>query len=452
MGLRATPTTANASGSRRWWASRLSAGTSLRAVRSPDAPKITMRRGWRPPLVRLDRQLRHVGIPSPGLEQPKPDLADCRERRYGVPQHRHWHLSDDGDRCRVHQFSHLGPDEGGAEENIGRPVDDKTGAPRVAVALQCRAGHPAQVVLDGLHVDPARARLGRGETDRRHLRVAERHLRHHVVVGQVAVPRPVEGTSLGPRPDHRPADAGLVLAHVREQRPPVEVADGVQPVVPGDGEVVVHRHEVRGSATSPSSPRSSDAGTRPAATTTSATTSVWPSDDQFDRAAVHAPLAGVGRRLPADPFQRRPEPHVDAQLAEPVGDQRARERLVLRQQRVAAHQHGDLGAERAQPHRGLARHDAAADDGDLARHLVQVRRVAGGPGQRLAQARHRQGSPPWSRWPGPPRGSPAATRCAPSGAVTVTSFGPLTRPRPRTTSMPTDRAHSTCEVSSWLLK
>jgi hypothetical protein len=45
----------------------------------------------------------------------------------------------------------------------------------------------------------------------------------------------------------------------------------------------------------------------------------------------------------------------------------------------------------------------------------------------------------------PPEAAPANP---PPDPFTVISRSPLTRPRPRTTSMPTDRAHSTCEVSS----
>src|SRR5688500_3335557 len=43
--VRATPTTANAAGSRRRLARRSMAGMSLRAVRSPDAPKTTSATG-----------------------------------------------------------------------------------------------------------------------------------------------------------------------------------------------------------------------------------------------------------------------------------------------------------------------------------------------------------------------------------------------------------------------
>src|SRR5918994_5523392 len=43
--VREIPTTANSSGSRLWAARSYRAGTSLRAVKSPDAPKITMTPG-----------------------------------------------------------------------------------------------------------------------------------------------------------------------------------------------------------------------------------------------------------------------------------------------------------------------------------------------------------------------------------------------------------------------
>src|SRR5215210_2583841 len=45
ISVREIPTTANSSGSRRWAARSYRAGTSLREVRSPEAPKITMTPG-----------------------------------------------------------------------------------------------------------------------------------------------------------------------------------------------------------------------------------------------------------------------------------------------------------------------------------------------------------------------------------------------------------------------
>jgi len=42
-----------------------------------------------------------------------------------------------------------------------------------------------------------------------------------------------------------------------------------------------------------------------------------------------------------------------------------------------------------------------------------------------------------------------SVRVSPAGSVTSTVLSPVSRPRPRTMSMPAPFAHCTCELSSW---
>ena len=88
-------------------------------------------------------------------------------------------------------------------------------------------------------VDVALARLRFGQPDGAHLRVGERHPRD--AVARNPVPRVLAENDVA-------GDARLVLAHVSEQRPPVAVADRVQPVTVDSGraQLVVDLDEVAG--------------------------------------------------------------------------------------------------------------------------------------------------------------------------------------------------------------
>src|SRR4051794_12801322 len=59
-----------------------------------------------------------------GLQQPKPDLADRGEGRYGVPELLERDLTDDGDRRGVDELGRVLPDERHADDDPPALVDD----------------------------------------------------------------------------------------------------------------------------------------------------------------------------------------------------------------------------------------------------------------------------------------------------------------------------------------
>ena len=218
------------------------------------------------------------------------------------------------------------------------------------------------------------------------------------MVGDVAVACALQRATLGPGRDHRAADAALVLAHVGEQRPSGDVADGVEPVAVDarDGQVVVGRDEAVGLAdrvldayhAQPDVPAARCApggnhhlvhGDRPAA------------EGDPHLAPVDVPDAGVSRAGALDLLDRDADVHADAAVFEVLLDQLTGERLELGEQcRPDLDDREFLDAQPAQPGRGLAGNHAATDDRDPARYLVQVGDVARRPRQRLAQAGHRR--------------------------------------------------------------
>jgi len=186
-----------------------------------------------------------------------------------------------------------------------------------------------------MHGDAALARLRLCQPDRAHLRVGEGDARHRLGAGAVAgvLPENLVGR-----------DPSLVLAHVRERRQPVAVADREQPgsvhaghpqgVVDVDGAGGLHPHAVEAEQLSldPATGR----------------------DQQ---------LVGVVRGAALDVHGGRPavraahlgylgsDDHVDALILEGAADLVAGERLLAGQQPWACLDHGDLLA--AEPPEGL---------------------------------------------------------------------------------------------------
>ena len=181
----------------------------------------------------------------------------------------------------------------------------------------------------------------------------------------------------GPGDDRRRGLPRLVLAHVREQLPAVDVADAVEPgqaldlqrvvdveVLPrlqADG-VEADVAGARGPADRRPAPRRRGPRRRPCVSTTSVA------------------LAAGGGDVDA-------EPDVDAGVAQRRGDRLAGRGLGPRQQPVAALQERDLRAERLPGGRHLAADDAAAEDQQPAGRLLRAGGLARRPRLRPRPAR-----------------------------------------------------------------
>ena len=191
--------------------------------------------------------------------------------------------------------------------------------------------------------------------------------------------------------DHVGGHPGLVLAGVGEQRAAVHVADGVEPVValrrPSGRR---RRSGLPGSRPRLSRPRSSVRGLRPAATISSAASSVSSSSEGHVEAAVAA----------RDRHDLDPGPELNAVLAQRRGHLLARERLLAREHPVGHLEQRDVGSQRAPRLRKLAAHGAAADHEQAVGHRAR-RSFPGGwstarprRARRSAAATRRCRSPP----------------------------------------------------------
>jgi hypothetical protein len=314
------------------------------------------------------------------LQEPQPDLGDRRERRNRVPEPVQRHLADQRDGRAVQQVRDLRSHERRADDHPTRRIDDDRGAPGIAVALQRAAGHMGEVVRRHLHVEPTRPCLRLGEPDRAGLRVGEHDLGHGVVIRRRPQCRPVVGLALGAGRDDIPADAALVLAHVRQQRAAVDVADGVQPVEPLDAQRVVDGDVATG----------------------------------FQADGLNAQV--VGRRVPTECAQHLvrddglaaleghrhlvtpPDLHDlgagaddHAGIAQAGGDELACPRFHAAEQPAASLEDRHLlGAQSLRGLRDLAGDDAAAEDREPPRNGVHARRLTRRPRLRLDQARDRR--------------------------------------------------------------
>ena len=154
-----------------------------------------------------------------------------------------------------------------------------------------------------------------GEADGGDLRIGEGHPRHARRSASSAAER---------AEDHVAGDARLVLAHVREQRAAVAVADRVEPAaVDADGaQLVVDLDGLAGLQPDRLEPEVARRGRRPTATRISSASMVRPS----------ARVAVIG---PSEPRRRAavmatPVTTVDALGGERLGDLLAGERLLPR--------------------------------------------------------------------------------------------------------------------------
>src|SRR5690242_15123423 len=121
----------------------------------------------------------------------------------------------------MQRLGDLRPDEGGTDDYSPRVIDDDArrtrgvatdeACPRVFRSLYVNGSYPETLLLGP----------GGGEADRRQLRLGEDHAGR---AGQVGRRRHVAPKNL------LDADPGLVLAHVCEQRSPVDIPDRVEPV------------------------------------------------------------------------------------------------------------------------------------------------------------------------------------------------------------------------------
>ena len=176
-------------------------------------------------------------------------------------------------------------------------------------------------------------------------------------------------------------DPRLVLAHVREEGPAVDVADRVQPVAvdAGGPQPLVDVDRRPGVRPTESSPRSPVDGRRPTATSSSSPTKARPSST--------VTVTGPPGDGPVDRDHLRPGDDDHSVGLQPGAHLLAGEGLLAAEQPVEPLEHGDLvGAEALD---GLCHlhADRAAPEGDEpARHLPHRGHVAVVPRRGLGQA------------------------------------------------------------------
>jgi hypothetical protein len=167
---------------------------------------------------------REIGLAA--LQQPQPYLAQVGKAN-GLPQQLDWHLADDRDRRRVQPLGDLGAGAGGTDDHAPLFVNDDPRGARRACPVDCRAGRGRVRHVVGAGVQ-ARVEGGlQGEPDGGVLRGSEDHPGRGGVIAADRARVPVE--------DLR-QHVGLVLAHVGQQRAPVDITDRVQPRQAGNGE------------------------------------------------------------------------------------------------------------------------------------------------------------------------------------------------------------------------
>ena len=244
-----------------------------------------------------------------------------------------------------------------------------------------------------------------------------------------------------------PAIARLVLAHVGEQRPAGDVADGVQPLAsrraPSGGR---RRRRSRGRWRPPrrvSRPIRALFGVRPAATTTSSTTTLDPSDSvtvtspPCTRPSPVSPASVRSTRSTSVP-SRTSTPAFRKLVGAPVRRRTAR---CGRAAAGRAHDGQLLDAEAAQPasptRRRPRRLRSRAPGAGTSCRLVTSREVHGS-----ASRSPSTGGTAARRAGGQDDGVPGGERAVPPPArSTSTVRSPVSRPVPRTTSMPAPVAH-----------
>src|SRR5215211_5144472 len=147
-----------------------------------------------------------------------------------MPELVEWNLTDDGDRGGVKELGGLRAGKGRADDHAPVLVDDDpSGAGRVA-SVEARACRPRGVDVDGADVQAVLLRRGKGEPGGGHLVVRKGHPRRAFAIGRRSDVLAENVTGSDPR---------LVLTHVGEERSPVHITDGIEPVRPAEPELVI---------------------------------------------------------------------------------------------------------------------------------------------------------------------------------------------------------------------
>ena len=242
------------------------------------------------------------------------------------------------------------------------------GAARVVAPVEARAGARLRRDVDRLGVEPGLLGGRERVADRGYLGVRERHARGARPVEDQARPARAE--------DGVRRDARLVLAHVREQRAPVDVADRVQPVRPRRAHPVVNLDRLAGLEPDRLDPELGRVG---------------PAPDRHEQLVAGHGLARVeldDHLAALGPHRRRLAALADvhAALAQGLLDVVCGKRLLLREQAVGGLDQRDLRSEAAPGLRHLHADDAAAQDRQALGHLLGRGGLAIGPGLGLGQA------------------------------------------------------------------
>ena len=284
-----------------------------------------------------------------------------------MPQALERDLGNDGDRGGVDELGDLGAGDRGADDHAAVGVDDQPRRPGGVAAVEGAAGVARGRDVDDLDVEALLGGDLRGDPDGGDLRVGEDDARAGGPVGAVLGRGALAEHVVG-------GDAGLVLAHVRQQRAAVYVADGVEPLVLGGAAVLVDLDGLaRLEAEVLEALRARLAADRDQQLLAAGGLAVVGLDDRHARLAVH-------------PDRLAARADVDAELAQGLGHLLAGEGLLARDEPALA-----LDQRHARPQgrprlRKLGpRHSAAQYDEALG-HLLGGGRLAVGPRLRIGQA------------------------------------------------------------------
>lgn len=140
-------------------------------------------------------------------------------------------FAGDRDGGGVEELGDAWSGEGGADDGAAIGVDEGAGSAAVVRVVLDGAGDVAEIVVDDVDAAAGAPGFDSGEADTGDLGVGEDDLRYGRGVGGAGVRAPgagVERGAAGSGGDDGAGDAGLVLALVGEQGPPVDVARGRQ--------------------------------------------------------------------------------------------------------------------------------------------------------------------------------------------------------------------------------
>ncbi len=322
------------------------------------------------------------------LDQAEPDLAARRKARHRVRQQLERHLRDNRDRRGVQRLGDLDARERRADDHRALRVEHEPRRARRAMPDEAATRVRLDLLIDGAHAETGRAGARQRVADRRDLRLGEDHARRKRTVGAQRA-RPAEDPVR-----HEPC---LVLAHVRQQRAPVRIADDVQPVAPRHAQPLVdvdrpaalqadrlepERVRVR---LAPRADQQLLAGERAAVL-----------ELERDRATRARLAAGAALARRAPNRRRGDAKHdLDAGRFERFAHLLGGEKLLATDQPLGDLEDRHMRAERRVRLRELDRDDTAAEHEQRARDRFRRRRLAVRPRLGLAQPvdrRHRRGA------------------------------------------------------------